>query len=176
MSRLDKIQRISGLLRYLLIAGATIIGGVITIAMFNTEQNWVSLGEGDLNALWYSDASSHPWVIAIVVPIATMLVLGVYWLQVLLGEYQAGRFFADSTMRCYVWLVWLKVASFGYSAMWPRLVENMKHVDNIASATSDELTATVVDVGSLIELVILVLIVHVLKEAQKVHEENQAFI
>jgi len=175
MSRLEKIQRISGLLRYLLIAGTTIIGIVITIAMFSTGQDWVSLGEGELNALWYSDASSHPWVIAILVPIATMLVLGVYWLQVLFGEYQAGRFFADSTMRCYVWLVWLKVASFGYSAMWPRLVENMKHMDYMASATSGEMTATV-DVGSLIELVILVLIVHVLKEAQKVHEENQAFI
>lgn len=175
MSRLDKIQRISGLLRYLFIAGATIIGIVITIAMFSTGQDWVSLGEGELNALWYSDASSRPWVIAILVPIATMLVLGVYWLQVLLGEYQAGRFFADSTMRCYVWLVWLKVASFGYSAMWPRLVENMKHMDYMAGATSGEATATV-DVGSFIELVILVLIVHVLKEAQKVHEENQAFI
>jgi hypothetical protein len=170
MSRLDKIQRISGLLRYLFIAGATIIGIVITIAMFSTGQDWVSLGEGELNALWYSDASSRPWVIAILVPIATMLVLGVYWLQVLLGEYQAGRFFADSTMRCYVWLVWLKVASFGYSTMWPRFVENMKHMDSMASATAT------VDVGSLIELVILVLIVHVLKEAQKVHEENQAFI
>jgi hypothetical protein len=175
MSRLDKIQRISGLLRYLLIAGATIIGIVVTIAMFSTGQDWVSLGEGELDALWGSDASSHPGVIAILVPIATMLVLGVYWLQVLLGEYQAGRFFADRTMRCYVWLVWLKVASFGYGAMWPSLVDNMQHMDNMASATSGEVTATV-DVGSFIELVILVLIVHVLKEAQKVHEENQAFI
>jgi hypothetical protein len=98
-----------------------------------------------------------------------MLVLGVYWLQRLFGEYQVGHFFTDATMRCYVWLVWLKVGNFGYGAIWPFLL------GNVVGTTSGE-QARAVDVGSLVELVILVLIVHVLKEAQQVHEENQAFV
>jgi|AntAceMinimDraft_12_1070368.scaffolds.fasta_scaffold33689_2 hypothetical protein len=169
MSRLDKIQRISGLLRYLLIAVATAIGIIIVVAIFSTGQDWVSVGDGQLNALWRSDTSLHPELIAILTPIGAMLVLGVYWLQRLFGEYQVGHFFTNATMRCYVWLVWLKVASFCYGAIWPFLLDNM------VGATSEEQTRTI-DVGSLVELVILVLIVHVLKEAQQLHEENQAFV
>ena len=39
-------------------------------------------------------------LVAAMAPVAITLMLGIYWLQRLFGEYQAGRFFSDGTMRC----------------------------------------------------------------------------
>ena len=170
MSRLGRIQRVSAVFRYLLIVASTAIGGAVIIAMFIPGQGWVSVGDGHFAELWNSEASSRLTLVTVIAPSVITLILGVYWLQRLFGEYQAGRFFTDSSMRCYVWLVWLKAANFLYSAIWPALLVEL----STARDTVD--TAVSIDAGTLIELVVLILIVHLLKEAQQLNDENKAFV
>ena len=46
MGRLDRVQRISAVFRYLLIAGCTILGGAVIVALITPGQDWVSIGDG----------------------------------------------------------------------------------------------------------------------------------
>ena len=170
MGRLERVQRVSAWLRYLLLGVSTIIGFAVILAMFIPGQDWVSVGDGSFTKLWNSGTNNHLTLIAIMAPIAITLVLGVYWLQRLFGEYQAGRFFTDSSMRCYVWLVWLKAISFVYGALWPGLLEGLSAPGGTADGSVS------LDAGTFVELVVLLLIVHLLKEAQQVSDENKAFV
>ena len=170
MNRLERIQRVSAVCRYLLIAAATVIGGAVIIAMLTPGQDWVSIGDGRFTQLWNSATSNRLALVAVMTPTALTLVLGVYWLQRLFGEYQAGHFFTDGSMRCYTWLVWLKAASFLYGAIWPFLLEKL----STHPGSSDPSIS--INAGSFIELIVLIVIVHLLKEAQQLSDENKAFI
>ena len=170
MARLERIQRISAVFRYLLMAAAIVLGSAIIIAMFSPGQDWVSIGDGRFSGLWHSETSSRTTLIAIMAPVAIMLVLAVYWLQRLFGEYQAGHFFTDGSMRCYIWLVWLKAANFLYGAIWPFLLEKLSTQPGSVEPSIS------INAGSLVELIVLIVIVHLLKEAQQLSDENKAFI
>jgi hypothetical protein len=170
MSRPERIQRISAVFRYLLIAAATVIGGAIIAAMFTPGQGWVSIGDGRFTELWTNGTNNRLTLIAVMAPIALTLVLGVYWLQRLFGGYQAGRFFTDSSMRCYVWLVWLKAINFLYSAVWPSLLDKLSTEVGVADLSLS------IEADTLVELIVLLLIVHLLKEAQQLNDENKAFV
>jgi len=170
MGRLERVQKISGALRYLLVFASALLGGAIILALLVPGQDWLTVGDGQLTALWENRAISRTILSALMAPIGAMLALGVYWLQRLFGEYQAGNFFTDGTMRCYVWLVWLKVASFFYSLIWPLLLTKLPLSGNTA-----EIDLTV-DAGTLVELIVLLVIVHLLREAQHISDENKAFI
>jgi hypothetical protein len=170
MDRLQKIQRVSAVLRYLLIAAATAIGVAVIIAMFSPGQGWVTVGQGRFFELWNSEASSRMTLIAIMLPTVTILCLGVYWLQRLFGEYQAGQFFTDSSMRCYIWLVWLKATNFLYGAVWPQLLASMSTSEGAIEPAIN------IQVSTLIETIVLLLVVYLLKEAQQINDENKAFV
>ena len=170
MDQLERIQRFSGVLRYLLIFASAVVGSAVVIALFSPGQDWVSIGDGRFIALWHSGTSSHLALVAIMAPVAVTLVVGVYWLQRLFGEYQAGRFFTDGNMRCYLWLVWLKAFSFFYGAIWPMLLAKL-------STDSGNVDLPVsLDAGTFVELIVLLFIVHLLKEAQQLNDENRAFV
>lgn len=168
MGRLDRIQRISAVFRYLLIIGSMVLGSAVIIALITPGQDWISVGDGRFIELWHSQSRNRPTLIAIMAPVACILIFGVFWLQRLFGEYQAGRFFTDSNMRCYIWLVWLKVVSFLYGIIWPQLLVRLDTVNHQVALT--------LDAGTLVELIVLLLIVHLLKEAQQLNDENKAFI
>lgn len=170
MKQWTKIQRISAMLRYVLIVAALVLAVGVGLGFVTQGQDWVLLGDGQLSALWSEGSVSSVAFMSLVAPIAVLLILGVYWLQRLFGEYQAGHFFTHGTMRCYVWLVWLKAAGFVYNTALPYVLNVF-----VKSAEQDSLV-TVVDAGTLIELIVLLLIVHVLKQAQAIYDENKAFI
>jgi hypothetical protein len=73
-------------------------------------------------------------------------------------------------MRCYVWLVWLKAAGFVYGILWPVLLISL---DPSQTATDAGVT---IEAGTLVELTVLLLIVYLLREAQRIHDENEEFI
>ncbi len=170
MNRLDRIQRISGWLRYLLLLLAAVLGVAIALTVLVPGQAWITLGDGQLNELRSSGAIGPGLMLALVAPIGLLLVLGIYWLQRLFSEYQQGHFFTDGNMRCYVWLVWLKAAGFVYGILWPLLLVGLSPAGEAAEV------AITVEAGTLVELTVLLLIVHLLREAQQLHDENKAFI
>jgi hypothetical protein len=149
MDRLLRIQRVSTACRYLLLGGSVLLGGAFVLALLTPGQNWISIGEGRFFELWNNGQSGRLTLAVIMLPLAVTLILGVYWLQRLFGEYQQGHFFSEGSMRCYVWLVWLKAFSFVYALIWPLL---------------------------LAVLLVLLLIVNLLKEAQQLNEENKGFV
>lgn len=169
-NRLDRIQRVSGLLRYMLLFAAAVLGCAIAVTLLVPGQDWVTLGDGHLNKLYSSGAITPKLMLALITPVAIVLALGIYWLQRLFGEYQQGHFFTDGSVRCYVWLAWLKAAAFVYGILWPLLLNNLSPTQEMSDV------AVTIEAGTLGELAVLIVIVHVLKEAQQIHDENKAFI
>ena len=170
MNRLDRIQRISGVLRIVLLVATVFLMGALLMALMVPGQDWVTLGDGALNELRDSGAIGAGVMAAIAAPFILILALGVFWLQRLLSEYQRGNFFTDGSMRCYIWLVWLKAASFVYGIIWPLLLRSL-------NSTLDPADASVtIEAGTLVELIVLLVIVHLLKAAQQIHDENKAFV
>jgi hypothetical protein len=170
VNRLDRIQLISKTLRYVLLGLAVAVCGAIVFMLLSPDQSWVTLGNGQLNELYRTGDVGPLLMFAISAPITLLLALGIYWLQRLFGEYQHGQFFTDGTMRCYVWLVWLKAAGFVYGILWPVLLISL---DPSQTATDAGVT---IEAGTLVELTVLLLIVYLLREAQRLHDENEAFI
>jgi hypothetical protein len=168
MDRLARIQRISAACRYLLLGAAVLLAGAIVIALFSPGQDSISIGEGGFFELWHGGSANRLMLGAIMLPIALTLLVGLYWLQRLFGEYQQGHFFTDGSMRCYVWLVWLKAFSFVYLLVLPVLMS--------LAATTPESPSINIDAGSLVELLVLLLIVNLLKAAQQLNEENKGFV
>lgn len=165
MNPLEKIQRVSGVLRTVLLAAALVIGGSIALGLSNQEL--FILGDGQLNELRQSGLISPALAFAMMAPFGIVLVLGVYWLQRLFSEYHQGHFFTNTSMRCIVWLVWLKAAAFLYSIFWPLLLMAVAPIQDVGLT---------IEAGTLVELVVLLLIVHLLKAAQQINDENKAFV
>ncbi|MEE4144612.1 MAG: hypothetical protein V2I26_07415 [Halieaceae bacterium] len=170
MKELQSIQRISGVLRYLLLFGAAVLGAAFALMVLVPDQQLVSLGDGQLNALRRSGAIGPQLMLAVAAPVVVLLALGVYWLQRLFHQYQQGHFFTGGNMRCYLWLVWLKAAAFLYGILWPPLLSSW-----LPGLDSADVQVTI-SAGALVELLVLLLIVHLLKAAQQIHEENKAFV
>jgi hypothetical protein len=169
--RLEAIQRASGVIRYLLIGGASAIGVALVLSLVIPGQSWVIIGDGLFNKLWEANDGNRAALVAVTAPIGILILLGVYWLQRLFAEYQSGHFFRDGTMRCYIWLVWLKATNFFYAAVWPSLLKMVT-----SAVEDDQLPVQIIDAGTFLELIVLLVIVHVMKEAQKLSDENKAFV
>jgi hypothetical protein len=170
MKELERIQRISGVLRYLVLIGALALGGAFALMLLVPDQELVSLGDGQLNELRRTGAISPQLMLGLSVPVIVLLASGIYWLQRLFHHYQLGHFFTEGSMRCYLWLVWLKVAAFIYGILWPVLLPVLS-----PAMESADLQVTI-SAGALVELVVLLLIVHLLKAAQQIYDENKAFV
>lgn len=170
MNRLEKIQQASGLLRYLLFVVCALIGIASFVTFFLPDRSWVVFGDGQFNELWQSGGNHRFALFVTTVPFVLILLLGFYWLQRLLAEYQAGQFFTQDNMRCYVWLVWLKAASFIYGIVWPLLLTKVVPSEIVMPNDVN------IEVGTIIEIVVLLVLVHILKEAQQINEENKGFV
>ncbi len=170
MASIERIQAFSKVFRYLVIAAGSGIAAAVGLAIVSGKPSWVTLGDDQLAALVEAGDVSITAAWLLVLPVAALFLLGVFWLQRLFGAYQRGRFFTDDVMACYLWLVWLKVASFFYLLVLPVLSSAA------ASGVSQVEASITVDIGTLTELMVLLLIVHILKWAQDIKEENESFV
>lgn len=169
--RLKVIQRVSGVIRYLLIGGTAAIGVALVLSLIMPGQSWVTIGDGLFNELWDANKGNRLPLTIVTAPVGVLLLLGVYWLQRLFAEYQSGHFFSDGSMLCYLWLVWLKAINFVYSAVLPSLLMMVS-----GAGQTDQAPEQIIDAGALLELIILLVIVHVMRQAQILSDENKAFV
>ncbi len=170
MASTERIQGVSKVFRYLVIAVGLAITASVGLAIISGGQSWVTIGDDQLAAMVEAGDISMTAASLLVVPVGVIFLLAVYWLQRLFGAYQSGRFFTDDVMTCYLWLVWLKVVSFFYDLILPVLT-------SLTASGGEEVEASItVDLGTLTELMVLLLIVHILKRAQAVKEENESFV
>ena len=170
MKPLDRVRTVSRVFRYILIGTGSIIVIAVGVALLAAGQDGLSIGNEQLASLLQSGTISRAIAAALLAPIGLIFILGVYWLQRLFGAYAAGRFFTDESMTCYLWLVWLKVASFAYQLVLPLIITWL------AMPASKADSDVIIDVSSLVELMVLLLIVHILREAQRINDENESFV
>ena len=170
MGSLHRVRTISRVFRYLVIAVGAVITAAVGIALVVSGQDWLSIGDGRLADLLHTGAISGASATILMAPVGVIFILGIYWLQRLFGAYAAGDFFTDESMRCYLWLVWLKVASFTYNLVLPLLLLWSTQAETEMDAN------IIVNPGALVELMVLLLIVHLMREAQRISEENKGFV
>ncbi|QLE87130.1 DUF2975 domain-containing protein [Shewanella sp. Scap07] len=168
--KMNKLSQLSGYLRGLvLLATAVVIGYLGYQLGFNGE---LRLGSSALSeALWQDDRASHSVLLMMVLPQFVTMLLGVYWLQKLLAYYQQGLFFATEPMRCYLWLIWLKVADFFLDIGRNIAVGN--YHSQFFETTEIELP---IDFGNITTLLLMLVIVYLLKAAKEIEAENKEFI
>jgi Protein of unknown function (DUF2975) len=167
---MDNIKTLSRVLRYLIVGISVLIAGAVLAAMLSGGQAWLTIGDERLAGLLQSGRVSGFAVFAIMSPVGIIFLLATYWLQRLFGVYAAGDFFSEDSLSCYLWLVWLKAASFLYQIVLPAIV------DALAPASDTNQIGIVIEASALVELVLLVFIVHILREAQRINEENESFV
>ncbi len=170
MSNLERIQVISRVLRYLVIAIASGILVAVIIGQLIFGQWWISLGDDNFNVLWENQEVSRVLLAAVMAPLLVIMLMGVYWLQRLLSEFQKGYFFTESNMRCFLWLLWLKVASFVYAILWPLVLSLFLSQEQSADME------ILLNIGDFFDLLLLVVILHLLKAAQSINRENKEFV
>ncbi|WP_335669714.1 DUF2975 domain-containing protein [Paraglaciecola polaris] len=167
---MQKLMKISGFFkRVVLIASAMMFFFLLYEYVVNDEFHRAS--STLFYELWLNDSADRSVLLALQFPRLVTLFTGLYWLQRLMGHFQIGEFFGDEAMRCYLWLIWLKVIDMG-----------LKIVQELATAFYHEqffeLTRFEVDIdfNNLSTLMMMLLIVYLLKAAREIEAENKEFI
>ncbi|WP_394203902.1 DUF2975 domain-containing protein [Shewanella waksmanii] len=168
--KMQKLSQLSGYLRGLVLFATAVVIGYLGYQLgVNGE---LRLGSTPLTeALWHDERASHTVLLMMVLPQFITMLLGVFWLQRLLGYYQQGLFFTAESMRCYLWLIWLKVADFGLDIVRHLAVGN--YHSQFFTSTEIELP---IDFGNLTTLLLMLVIVYLLKAAKEIEAENKEFI
>jgi hypothetical protein len=170
MTEIQKLQKISKGLRYLVILITIAVIAAVTIAQLVYGKLIVSFDNDELNALWHNPYISKVGLYSLTAPILLFAALSIYWLQRLFGEYQRGEFFTPNNMKCYLWLIWLRVGHFLYYLALPYLFQLLPD----APANKDYTLS--LDVSAFFNLLLLVCIIYVLKTAHKINQENKEFV
>ena len=165
-----KLTKISAIFRILVLVATAIMMGYLVYAYavhgeirFSSDMLFMHL--------WQDSAVSKILLLGFKLPSFLLLLLGVYWLQRLLGYYQQGLFFGDKAMQCYLWLVWLKVVHF-VVAIVETLGVGYYH-RSLYGATRIEVN---LDFSNITTLLLMLVIVYLLKAAKEIDAENKEFI
>lgn len=170
MAKLKNVQKLCEWLRYIVIFTSFSVLAAIFISQVYYGHWIVSFSNPALDTLWADPNTDKTMIYLISSPIIAIVFLSVYWLQRLFGEYSKGEFFTNNNMKCYLWLIWLKIIHFIYSLSLPFIFgffpEQMgRHEASIA-----------LDISSFFTWLLLICIVYVLKMAQEINNENKEFI
>jgi len=169
-ANMQKLMKISGFFRLLVLMATVIVMVYLGYSFFVNGD--IRFGTSHLfHELWQDERASRGVLLGIQSPMFIMLFVGVYWLQKLLSHYQQGQFFGHEAMRCYLWLLWIKVLDFGLEIIL-HLGTGYYH-KQFFEHTSIELT---IDFGDITTILLMLLIVYLLKAAKDIEAENREFI
>lgn len=171
-------MKISGVFRVLIIMATVAIFLFLGYSYIDSDE--LRLGGDHLfHALWGHEGANRGILFAIQLPLLLALVLGVFWMQKLLSYFQQGQFFSSQTMRCYLWLIWIKIASFIYKFLQPLITQHYHSVLeqqqalNLLGHFPLELAFSF---DSITTLLLMLVIAYLLKAAKDIEAENKAFI
>ncbi|WP_232775167.1 MULTISPECIES: DUF2975 domain-containing protein [unclassified Shewanella] len=167
---MQKLMQISGFFRIAVIFGAVSI--LIYLGYGYFIQGDIRFSTSMLfTELWWDERASRQVLLAIQAPLFIMFLVGVYWLQKLLGFYHQGHFFGHNAMRCYLWLIWIKLADFALEIV-QHLLTGYYH-KSFFDKTHIELP---LDFGNITTILLMLIIVYLLKAAREIEAENKEFI
>lgn len=165
MIRGEKLQRISAVLRVLVILVGVLSVGAIGATLLDIAPIISPSSEAWFLSLWESDEfrSILAWVI---LPIYLAFFATLYWLHSLFKEFQQGLFFSSHSIRCYQWLVWIQVSVFFYDIIWPPILAVFMDIKGQVT----------LDISHIVLLTLLAFIAQALSLAKQIQEENQEFV
>ena len=165
MTKAVKIQKISKLLRFIVIAVGFVSAILLTLTLLDIKQIITPVSAPWFSELWYS-TEYQPLVALFLTPGYLAFFVLLYWLQKLLSEFQVGHFFSDLTIKCYLWMAWTQFFRYVYDIIWAPLLSLFVDFEGEIH----------LDIENAISLVLIVFFVHVLKLARDIQNENQGFI
>jgi len=121
--------------------------------------------------LWQDSSVSKILMLAFKLPSFLIFLIGVYWLQRLLSYYQKGLFFGPQAMRCYLWLVWMKLFDL-FIDILETLAVGYYHQSQYDHTHID----VSIDFGNITTILLMLVIVYLLKAAKEIDAENKEFI
>ncbi|WP_299494753.1 DUF2975 domain-containing protein [uncultured Shewanella sp.] len=177
-NNMKKLMKISGVFRVLVILAMAVIVAFLGYSYIDSDE--LRLGGNPLfHALWFHEGANRGILFTIQFPLFFALVLGVFWMQKLLGYFQQGQFFSSQTMNCYLWLIWIKIVSFVYKFIQPLMIHHYYSVLEQQSPlhlTGHFPLQLEISFDSITTLLLLLVIAYLLKAAKDIEAENKAFI
>ncbi|WP_298775582.1 DUF2975 domain-containing protein [uncultured Shewanella sp.] len=171
-------MKISGVIRVLIILAA--VGLFVFLGYSYIDSDELRLGSNHLfNMLWSHEGASRGMLFAIQLPLLFALVFGVFWMQKLLSYFQQGQFFSSRTMSCYLWLIWIKIASFIYKFLQPLIIQHYHSILEQQQAlhlVGHFPLELELSFDNITTLLLMLVIAYLLKAAKDIEAENKAFI
>jgi len=159
------IQNLSRLLRWLVWlfpAGAAVLlitGGMgpVTVAFDNDI----------LSAAWQSEAGLEAGLMVFMALKTLLLLTSVFWISQLFKTFSGGVFFDAPVITCFVWLGWLYFTSFLLGQALSIYAYYFLQYEDIEFEFR---------VGQLCMMVLLLIVVHILRTASRLQQENESFV
>lgn len=169
-TNMQNLMKISGLFRMLVLLAALVVMSYLVYGYVVDDEIYFN-SSALFFSLWDNPSASRSLLLAANFPLLLSFLLGVYWLQKLLSLYQKGQFFGPESMHCYLWLVWLKLASFVLSLLNTLAIGF--YARTFQEKVNIELT---IDFNEITTILLMLVIVYLLKAAKEIDAENKEFI
>lgn len=167
---MQKLMKISGLFRVLVLLATLVVMSYLIYGYVVDDEIYFN-SSALYFSLWENPSASQSLLLAANFPLLLSFLLGVYWLQKLLSLYQQGQFFGPESMHCYLWLVWLKLVSFGLSLFHSFAIGY--YANSFQENIDIELS---IDFNEITTILLMLVIVYLLKAAKEIEAENKEFI
>jgi hypothetical protein len=167
---MQKLMKVSGFFRTLIVIASTAI--VFFLAYeYVVNDELRRAASTSFYELWGNPDANRSILLAIQLPRLITLFAGLYWLQKLLGHFQLGHFFGHDAMKCYIWLVWIKVFDI-LLKIGQELGTTLYH-QQFYEHTPMSID---LDIGNITNVLMMLLILYLLKAAREIEAENNQFI
>lgn len=166
----QKLAKISSIFRVLVLIGASAVMAYLVYMYAVYDEIRFSM-DALYMELWQDASVSRMLLLAFKVPAFLIFVIGVYWLQRLLSYYQKALFFGPQAMRCYIWLIWIKLFD-----LINAIVETLGvgyYYQHLKGSAHIELA---IDFANITTILLMLVIVYLLKAAKEIEAENKEFI
>jgi hypothetical protein len=159
------IQNLCNILRWLVwlfpvgAASLLITGGIgpLTVAINNDI----------LASAWQSGLRVETGIMAFIALKVSLLLTTVFWISRLFKAFSRGVFFGAPAITCFVWLGWLYFTDFLLDLALSVYAYYFLEYENISFD---------IRVGQVCMMVLLLIVVHILRSASRLQEENESCV
>lgn len=169
-TNMQKLTNISGFFRWVVLTGSAAMLFFLAYEYFVNDE-LRRAASTYFYELWGNTDANRSILIGLQLPRLITLFLGLYWLQRLLGDFQLGKFFGNEAIRCYLWLIWLKVID-----MILKIFQELGTAIYHNQFFEHTRISVDLDVGNITTILLMLLIVYLLKAARQIEAENKEFI
>ncbi|MFT4799780.1 MAG: hypothetical protein ACJAXW_003390 [Candidatus Azotimanducaceae bacterium] len=159
------IQNLSRILRWLVWLFP--IGAAVLLITGGLGPVTATFGNEVLASAWQAGPGSEPGLTIFMALNALLLLTSVFWISQLFKTFSRGVFFDAPVVTCFVWLGWLYFTSF--------LLDQALSIYAYYFLKQEDI-AFDIRAGQICMMVLLLIVVHILRAASRLQQENESFI